>query len=242
MSADLHTLVGAYALHALDPPEEASFEDHLDRCPTCTAELREFRATAARLGEAAEETPPEHLRAAVLTAAHHTAPQRPVVTQVSSARWQRRLGTRLPGLLAAAALLTAVAIGGLWWADQDDNGGPSSGDDAYAKVMAAPDLVTRPRGPDETPVRVYSSPSLGQAVVVVDELPSPGAEQSYEMWAMHDDGSVSSLGAMPESAGSGRLLVDDVAEMVGVAVTVEPAGGSPSGQPTGDTVARVRLA
>ena len=242
MSPELHTLVGAYALHALDSHEQAAFEDHLEQCATCTAELREFRATAARLGEAAEETPPAHLRAAVLAAAHHTAPQRPVVTQVSSARWQRRVGKRLPGLLAAAALLAAVAIGGVWWADHDNDGAAPGGDAAYAEVMSAPDLVTSPREPDEVPVRVYSSAALGQAVVVVDELPSLGAEQSYEMWAMHDDGSVSSLGAMPESARSGKVLVDDLAEMVGVAVTVEPAGGSPSGQPTGDMVARVRLA
>ncbi len=46
---------------------------------------------------------------------------------------------------------------------------------------------------------------------------------------------------MPESTDSGEQLVDDLGDTTAVAVTVEQAGGSPTGQPTTKPVATVAL-
>jgi anti-sigma-K factor RskA len=238
MSAELHTLVGAYALDALDPRERAAFEDHLHGCPTCSAELREFQATAARLGDAAAEPPPARLREDVLAAARRTRQLRPAVTVVPLSRWRRRA----PALLAAAALLVAVGVGGMWWAEHDRNNDQDVVADEMAEVMTAPDVVSSPRGESRVPVRVYSSESLDQAVVVVDDLPDIDNDQSYELWALDPDGTPRSLGVMSDSSGSGQQLIDGLGDATGVAVTVEEAGGSPSGLPTTDPVAQVRMA
>ncbi|TMQ91982.1 anti-sigma factor [Actinomadura soli] len=67
MRDDVHALAGAYALDAIDDAEERRlFESHLAGCEPCAAELREFRATTARLGMAVPEAPPARLRARVL--------------------------------------------------------------------------------------------------------------------------------------------------------------------------------
>jgi len=223
VNAEMHSLVGAYALDALDEREKAAFEQHLETCATCSAEVVEFQATAARLGAAVSAQPPAHLRQSVLTAARRTSQLRPVVTRLSVARWRRSA----PRLLAAALVLAVVAIGGVYVFGPDGD----NDEDLIAEVMSAPDVVTRPRG--DAPVHVYSSPSLGKAVVAVEGLPEIDDKHSYEVWAIDADGP-HSLGAMPESAESGMHLVDDLGDAQAVAITVEQAGGSPSGQPTSD--------
>jgi len=49
MDDDLHTLCGAYAVHALPCAETALFGRHLLWCPRCAAEVRRLRESAARL-------------------------------------------------------------------------------------------------------------------------------------------------------------------------------------------------
>lgn len=51
MSTDLHSLVGPYALEALNLRERTSFESHLAGCRDCQAELAAFQTTAARLDD-----------------------------------------------------------------------------------------------------------------------------------------------------------------------------------------------
>lgn len=50
MTAEMHALLGPYALDALDLTERARFEAHLEQCLLCQSELASFRASAARLG------------------------------------------------------------------------------------------------------------------------------------------------------------------------------------------------
>ena len=64
---DQHTLTGVYALDALDTAAEvARFERHMNRCDSCTSEVRGFRETATRLGMAVSRQPPPALRTAVM--------------------------------------------------------------------------------------------------------------------------------------------------------------------------------
>lgn len=64
---ELHDAAAAYALDALDPAEQAEFEQHLAGCAACTREVAELReATADLVLSAAAPPPPPALRAAVL--------------------------------------------------------------------------------------------------------------------------------------------------------------------------------
>jgi len=48
-TADIHALVGAYALDAVDDVERAAFDRHLAECDPCLRYLRQMRATGAAL-------------------------------------------------------------------------------------------------------------------------------------------------------------------------------------------------
>lgn len=49
MTPDIHTLVGPYALDALEPAERQQFEQHLAVCDVCWAEVLTAVDTAQRL-------------------------------------------------------------------------------------------------------------------------------------------------------------------------------------------------
>ena len=62
------------------------------------------------------------------------------------------------------------------------------------------------------------------------------ADRSFELWSIPTTGKPRSLGVI---SSSGRSVVNPKKELAGadaLAVTVEPVGGSPSGQPTGPVV------
>ncbi|MGI3782171.1 MAG: anti-sigma factor domain-containing protein [Janthinobacterium lividum] len=65
--SELHDDAVAYALDALDPTEQAAFEEHLAGCADCTAEVAELRETASSLVLSSGIPPmPASLRASVL--------------------------------------------------------------------------------------------------------------------------------------------------------------------------------
>jgi Anti-sigma-K factor rskA len=106
---DLHTLTGVYALDALDTAREVTrFERHLNRCDSCTGEVRGFRETATRLGMAATRQPPPTLRAAVMADVARTRQVPAVDDRARHARPVRRL-TLLPRLATAGAALGLAA-------------------------------------------------------------------------------------------------------------------------------------
>lgn len=80
------------------------------------------------------------------------------------------------------------------------------------------------------------SASLGRAVLVADDIPVPADGETYELWFVRGDGPIS---AGTFSAEDGDAIVELDGEMQpgdAIAVTVEQAGGSPTGQPTSDPV------
>jgi anti-sigma-K factor RskA len=72
LSDNLHVLSGSYALDALDAQERAEFERHLQHCPSCEAEVRGLRETAARLAMARAAQPPAQMEQRVLAATYRT--------------------------------------------------------------------------------------------------------------------------------------------------------------------------
>ena len=58
MSTDLHTLSGAYAVHALSEEEARLFDAHLEGCQACRDEVRELQDAAARMGASEAATGP----------------------------------------------------------------------------------------------------------------------------------------------------------------------------------------
>ena len=95
---NMHVLTGSYALDALDAHERAEFERHLQSCPSCQAEIRGLRETAARLAIARAAQPPAQMEQRVLAATYRTRQLPPLAGD----RLRRDLRqTRLARLFAA---------------------------------------------------------------------------------------------------------------------------------------------
>ncbi len=69
---DMHVLTGSYVLDALSDAEREDFERHLHHCPSCQAEVRGLRETAARLAMAKAARPPAQMAERVLAATYRT--------------------------------------------------------------------------------------------------------------------------------------------------------------------------
>lgn len=230
-NADVHTLIGAYALDALADDERAAFERHLADCEPCREEVTGLRRTAVRLADAAAVPPPQRVRERVLAQAGVTPQVRDVVTPITAAP-SRRAGGR-PVWLAAAAVLAAVSVG--------------TGAVAWDEYRAAQDA----RSVAEQITRVVVDPSArsvqasvagggratlvvagGRAVLAGGGLPALPGDRTYQLWIIRGK-RITSAGLGPtgtDAAQPWSRLVNGVQPGDTVAVSVEPTGGS--AQPT----------
>lgn len=234
MITDLHSLAAPYVLGALDAAETAEFETHLERCEDCVAELAGFEATAARLAEASAQTPPATLKPALMRSIGQTAQERPVVVALADRR-TRRILPRIA--LAAAALLTALSIGG-YISEHNQKTDLQAERAAVIKIMGANDTEISSTALDNGGnAKMIASKETDEAVLLTDNLPSLDDGRVYQLWAI--------TGQKPTSAGlidsgSNIRVLKSVSGVDQVALTVEPAGGSK--QPTTKPIAMMSAA
>ncbi|MEU8413926.1 anti-sigma factor [Amycolatopsis japonica] len=230
MTAELHTLTGAYALDAVPAEEAAAFERHLRGCPACGQEVRELRETAARLGRGLATAPPPRLREATLTRVAHTRQWPP-----SLARRGGVVKTRV-ALWGAAAAAVGALVFGLVTTTTD----PAQQQLASVNaVLTAPDAATV-KGAERGTTTVVTSRSQGKIVVLAGELPPLAAGKAYQVWLI-GAGGVHSAGLLAPDGPHRTQPV--LAELPGgidrVGITAEPAGGSSA--PTVPAVVMVNL-
>jgi anti-sigma factor RsiW len=253
MDPQVHALTGAYVCDALEPGEREEFEQHLAQCPACAQEVAELRETAAVLGAAAAENPPQRLHDAVFTRIE-TVRQLPPdvirrqaaegeqtgtgasdgndnVVPIERGRERRRRFTRTAVAGWAAAAVLAGVVGGLVVHTAAQDRQISQADARTAQLSAllsAPDVHT---GVGKVTgggyVTVVDSRQLDRAAITLTGLADPPAGKAYQLW-MIAPGTVRSGGVVPAGAENSTtpILADGLGKTVSVAVTVEPAHGS----------------
>lgn len=234
MGQDLHTLTGAYALNALTPSESVRFEDHLADCESCVQEVRGFTETSALLASATAQTPPAELREQVLAEVARTRQLAPAPERLPEPRrrgWPWTLGLALAACVAMILALGAVVLEQGRQVDE-----LRSNEQLIAAVIASPDAVSTSAEPMEgVSVTVVHSETLGNLVFSAHGLDDLH-EEDYQLWLTRADGTVYSAGVL--SVDDAGFVLPVLAEpdegTEGVAVTVEPDGGSE--QPTSDPV------
>jgi len=234
MRDDLHVLSGSYALDAVSDAERAEFERHLQHCPTCEAEVRGLRETAARLALACAMTPPARMERRVLAAAYQTRqlpplsadrprralPGRRAVPRRRALASRRALPRRLAVLAAAAGVAAAAALGITQQSAQHQLDQARA--TAIARVVTAPDAhVETARTSAGGSVTVVTSAALREAVVSASGMASLPSSRVYQVWVMSPSGA-RSAGLMHGSS----LLASAVRPGDRIGITVEPAGGT----------------
>jgi anti-sigma-K factor RskA len=231
VSSELHTLTGAYALHALPAEEEAEFERHLRECDDCAQEVRELEATTAYLGAAAAVVPPPELRGRVVAQVARVRQESPrsVVAPLPRRRWW----SQATGVAAALLLAVSLGLGGVVLEQRSELSDAEREAQTVAAVLADPQsrTVSAPLGTASATVVVADD----RAVFVATELAELPEDRTYQLWTIRGGGTViRSAGLLEDEAGTTQGLVEGVGPVEALAVSVEPEGGSE--QPTQDQI------
>lgn len=238
--ADVHALIGAYVLDAVDDLERAAFDRHLSECPACRAEVDELREASGRLADGAWSVPPPALRTRVM-AAIGAAPQPPPARVTPPRRPRRRL--ILTAAAAAAVLAAAGAVAVVQTSRvRDEHARAEAAEAASARLQAlltAPDLVVK-----EAPVTgggrvtVATSRLHDAGVIMLAAGAAPTGGRVYQLWTIRSATPVPEGTLAPGQTAAVQIVAGmDAASAVGV--SVEPPGGSP--KPTMPLVAAVKL-
>jgi anti-sigma factor RsiW len=214
---DLHVLTGSYVLDAVSETEREEFERHLQFCPSCDAEVRGLRETAARLALACAVNPPARMEQQVLAATYRTRqlPPLPASRPGRVLHFPRRLAI----LAAAASVAAALALGitQLTAQHQLDQARAT----AIARVVTASDAHVDTARAAGGNVTVVTSVALHEAVVSTSGMASLPSGRVYQVWVMSPSGA-RSAGLVQGSS----LLASAVRPGDQIGITVEPAGGT----------------
>jgi anti-sigma-K factor RskA len=238
--------IGAYLLGALEPGEEAAFEQHLAGCDACREEVVRLEVARDALPRAVDQVaPPERLKASLMATVRAEAPAPAAAADTASSksssrsparrsRWRELLLTRPRYAAAAAAvvLVLGVAIGA-------GAGALGGGGDDSRTVAAAVDQTRMPAG-QASLVIPDDADTKGGAILRVEGLQQPQAGHVYEVWIQRGGKTIPSSLFTVERDGSGAAAIpDELRDAEAVLVTREPDGGSK--QPTEPPVMTVTL-
>lgn len=230
--SDIHALVGAYAVDALDPVERELFEKHLEECDDCRSEVDSLQETGALLASLTAVPPPPALKDKVMA---DVATVRPLPPSLPQRREERRRRRWLPAAVAAAAAVAVLGGGAVIlqpWEDQTSQQQLT----ATEQVLRAPDAkAVRAELDGGAQARLVRSEKLGQAVLVTQDMPSAPDGRVYQLWLQNDRGAMVPAGLMPNAANQEVLLDGDAASATAAGITIEPDGGSE--QPTTTPIA-----
>jgi anti-sigma-K factor RskA len=230
----------AFALHALEPDEEAAMRSHIERCRSCSETVRETELVAAAVGGAVEQVdPPARLRTNLMAVAADT-PQGdpPVEPHPRIAERRRRLNlTRARVLVAAAAAVVVIGVGGLGvYTAQVQR----QRDALAAQAQALAGVVTQLDAPGSThatlstdsgqPVAAVLVTTDGRTVVTAGLDPNDTSANTYVVWGL-GDGDPRPLAAFDVTApgpGIHEIGAGDDAPFAAYAVSLEPGRTMPA--------------
>ncbi|GAA3646716.1 anti-sigma factor [Microbacterium marinilacus] len=250
-------LAAGHALGALSPEDEARYRAALAEPGTGREELAaSYAETSAHLAELADEVPPppgirddllRRIAAEAAVAEGERPAEEPVVDDAhppvageggaESGRTHPKARQRWFVLAASVAALLAVGAGVGIGAQLSR---PESVV-ALERIESASDAQAADGAlPSGSTATLHWSAEAGEAVLVFDGLPALASDQAYELWVVNDTGAVSA--GVIDGGGDVVALVDgSVSAGDVVALTVEAAGGSPTGQPTTDPLVAIPM-
>nr|WP_315265885.1 anti-sigma factor [Microbacterium lemovicicum] len=165
------------------------------------------------------------------------APDTNTVQTIARRNWTRGIFA----LAASFVLLLGLGFGAVLISEQVNK--PVSVV-ALDQIQSAPDAqvasIALDGGGSAT---VHWSSELGKTVLVSDGLPALAPQEAFEMWFVRDDTPVAAGVFTPGPDGDATAVLNGAMQEGDViAVTVEPAGGSPTGVPSTDPIIAIPTA
>ncbi len=268
---DFADLAVGHALNALSEADERAYQETLAGNPNWDHHVRGAAETVAAISAAVEPVePPPSVRASLFariselpqeSAASDTAadldvddedfaaagpaitePEREAVTvgASSGSGWGARRWFALAASFAAVLVLGfgAVTVSQLF--------APPAAVVALQQIEDAPDAQSASATmPDGTVATAHWSPSSGKSVLVADGMPALPEGKTYELWFVRGENQIAIPAGIFEPDAKGNATAELSGDMHSgdiIAVTVEPAGGSPDGTPSSAPVLAVATA
>jgi anti-sigma-K factor RskA len=236
-------LAAGAALGALSEDDQRTYRRALEDHPEWVSSADEDAETAALLAELPREVAPppalrDQLLASIDEAAAETANDAepdasayPAASRPAKRGWGRR------GWFALAASLVLVAgIGTATVITMEHNAQPVAVV-ALDRIQSAPDAQhasAHVEGGGQA--TLHWSESLGQAVLVAEDMPRVSADHTYELWYVRDETAIPAGTFDARGNSTSAVLKPGMQPGDVIAVTVEQSGGSPTGQPTSDPI------
>ena len=204
--SELEELAAGYVLGALEPDDEHAFQQHLEGCPACQANVRELEAVVGELAYSAPPVdPPDTVWAGIRRQIKPEARRGAVPGPATTAAGQGGPGPGgpgtagagrglrlLPGLAAAAAILLVVVLS-LWNLNLRDQNAVQRdriaaleratqlANDPTANLVALDDNPAAPPGAQAT---VIASTREDRGVLLIENLPPLQRGRVYELWGI----------------------------------------------------------
>jgi hypothetical protein len=162
-------------------------------------------------------------------------PREPV-DELALRRASRR--ARVLSVLVAAVTVVALALGGVVYSLVRPHQAPVAGPSADTSLLAAPDAkIVGTTLKNGARVSFVVSKSQNRALFVGSDLPSPGPDKTYQLWTLQGQ-TITADNLVAGGTNVSQWFHGPVNESTNVAISIEPAGGSP--QPT-DIQAAVKV-
>ncbi len=251
---EIEVLLPAMAAGALDADDAHAVHAHLAICPPCLLHLRDFQAAVEQLAFAVPQVaPPAELRSRVLYLVAHSPAAAPPAALPLSFGGPRIAANRVPapaagGLLplyqrVAPALLAAcllLLVGTGVWAgtlrqqvllqQQQLQGQATLNQMMHAPGVTLAALNAQNNSPAHG--QAVLAPHYQQVALLLTSLPQPPPGRRYQLWLLRHNAAPVPAGMFTvDEQGVGMVMVDtpaDPADMAGLQITDEPAGGSPA--------------
>jgi hypothetical protein len=204
-------LLGAYALHAVDPAERTEIERHLEECPRCRAEVAEHQWVATQLGNSGGDAPDGVWDRIAATLEESAPPMRlelPVPPgQVIPLASRRRQGNRF--VVAAVAAAAALVLGVLAVQVVNQDGRIDDLNEALEgeAIASAANLALTDPAADRIQLVSVDGSITAEAAIQPDgtgylmgqRLPALADDLTYQLWGQTESGLISLgiLGADP---------------------------------------------
>jgi anti-sigma-K factor RskA len=222
-ASDLHELVGAYALDALEGDEVQEFEVHLETCPRCRAELRDHRDTASFLAHAGA-TAPDGVWDRIAQQLDEAPPD---IARVLPFNRKRRRWVTVVSI--AAALLVAVNSAVLIQQRREIRDlSPSSAANLQALAERALEVPGAQRtqflGPDGAVLADAVVTPEGHGYLLHMSMHTLDSDHAYQLWGLTTEGDMVSLGVLGGHPRVASFSAD--LTITKLAITIERAHGA----------------
>ncbi|WP_022878968.1 anti-sigma factor [Microbacterium sp. B19] len=261
---DFADLAAGHALNALSDADERAYQEALAGNPHWSSHVQDAADAVAAISDTiAPVEPPASIRASLLARiselpqipaepeldssdAEDYAAAGPAPVEVEHASESETVGSGwgLRRWFTLAASLVAVLVLGFGAVTISQQLTRPASVVALEQITSAPDAQSASTTmPDGGVVTAHWSASTGQSVLVTDGMPALPTDRTYELWFVRDDTPIAAGIFSTDATGKatavlqGQFHSGDV-----IAVTVEPAGGSPDGTPSSAPVVAVATA